>query len=103
MRTTKRSFVAFVAAEVGNIPGGVRPEPTVGALGGARQGTNDAGEMGYTAPCPPEGDGKHTYRFVVHAVEDELDLEPGAGRDELGAALDGSTVATAHLEATYER
>ena len=92
-----------VPADVGNIPGGVASEPTVGGLGGARQGTNDADKIGYAGPCPPEGDGQHTYRFFVHAVDRELDVEGGATREELESALDGSTVATGRLEGTYER
>ena len=90
-----------VPADIGNIPGGVAPEPTVTELGGARQGTNGTDEVGYAGPCPPEGDGQHRYRLFVHAVGRELDLDARATREELDAALDGSTVATGRLEGTY--
>lgn len=61
------------------IPGGVPKRPTVElserktapgfpgneASGPIVQGTNSAGEVGYTGPCPPRGEGPHTYEFTV--------------------------------------
>jgi len=90
-------------ADTEQIPQGVAHGPAVSQLGGAEQGTNDNGDVGYFGPCPPEGDGPHTYRFTLYAVDTELELEAGAERDELDAALDGSTVGTARLTGTYSR
>jgi len=92
-----------VSAEIGNVPGGVRNEPTLPSLGGARQGENDADSVGYEPACPPEGDGEHTYRLTVHAVGEELSLGAGEGRDALESALDGSTVGRARLTGVYSR
>jgi Raf kinase inhibitor-like YbhB/YbcL family protein len=66
-----------------------------------REGRNGFGTKGYAGPCPPRG--RHRYFFRLHALDTELDLEPGADRDELERALGGHVVETAELMATYER
>jgi Raf kinase inhibitor-like YbhB/YbcL family protein len=82
-------------------------EPAAGGLGEGEaaplEGRNDFGETGYRGPCPPPGHGTHRYFFRLHALEDELELEPGAGRAELEQALAGRSVAVAELKGTYER
>jgi hypothetical protein len=90
-------------ADTEQIPQSVPHGPAVSELGGAEQGTNDNGDVGYFGPCPPPDDGSHTYRFTVYAVEKELEVEAGATRDELDATLNGSTIGTARLTGTYER
>jgi len=71
------------------IEAGVAPREELPDLGGARQGNNDFGEIGYRGPCPPEGDDPHEYRFTLYVLDEELDAEPGALRptveDEIGA------------------
>jgi Raf kinase inhibitor-like YbhB/YbcL family protein len=82
-------------------------EPAAGGLGEGEaaplEGRNDFGETGYRGPCPPPGHGTHRYFFRLHALEDELELEPGAGRAELERALARRSVAVAELLGTYER
>jgi Raf kinase inhibitor-like YbhB/YbcL family protein len=80
------------------------------AAGGLREGEaapvegrNDFGEISYRGPCPPPGHGPHRYFFRLHALEEELKLEPGVGRAELEEALAGRSVAVAELMGTYER
>lgn len=80
------------------------------AAGGLREGEaapvegrNDFGETGYRGPCPPPGHGPHRYFFRLHALERELELEPGSGRAQLEEALAGRAVAVAELMGTYER
>lgn len=92
-----------VPPDTEQIPQGIPQGPSVDELGGVVQGTNDNSDIGYFGPCPPEGDGPHTYRFTLYAVKTELELEAGATRDELDAALDGRTVGTARLTGAYER
>lgn len=100
----------FVHWLLWNVPGdttaiseGVPRNETVDELDGARQGTNDFGEIGYFGPAPPADDDAHTYRFTVYAVDSMLELEAGAERDALEEALDGSTLGSARLTSTYER
>jgi Raf kinase inhibitor-like YbhB/YbcL family protein len=84
-----------------------RLEPAAGGLGEGEaapvEGRNDFGATGYRGPCPPPGHGPHRYFFRLHALEDALELEPGAGRAELEQALAGRSVAVAELMGTYER
>jgi Raf kinase inhibitor-like YbhB/YbcL family protein len=78
-----------------------------GALGegeaAPHEGRNDFGETGYRGPCPPPGHGRHRYFFRLHALDAELDLEPGADRDELERAIEGHVLETAELVGGYER
>ena len=66
-----------------------------------REGRNGFGTLGYAGPCPPRG--RHRYIFRLHALDTELDLEPGAHRDELDRALEGHVLETAELMGGYER
>jgi Raf kinase inhibitor-like YbhB/YbcL family protein len=66
------------------------------------QGENDAGRIGWSGPCPPEGEG-HRYVFHLLALDAALGLEPGAGRDAFDEAIAGHVVAEARLEVTYAR
>lgn len=57
--------------------------------GGARQGTNDFGRLGYGAPCPPRGK-VHHYTFTLYALKRDLTLKararPAAARSAIAAA-----------------
>ena len=64
---------------------------------------NSFGREGYGGPCPPPGHGPHRYNFTVYAVDvPSLPLR-GETRQDLEAALESHTVATAHLMGRYER
>ncbi|MFC7195323.1 YbhB/YbcL family Raf kinase inhibitor-like protein [Halosimplex aquaticum] len=76
---------------------------TVDALDGARQGTNDFGEIGYRGPLPPADDGAHTYRFTSYAVDTTLEVEAGAGRGDLESALDGQVLDDHRFTAEFDR
>ena len=78
------------------VPGGHRP-----ASYGV-QGKNDGGSVGYKAPCPPAGPAHH-YRFRLYALDRELGLSPGAGEEEVLAAIEGHVVAEAKLVGQYAR
>lgn len=66
-----------------------------------REGRNGFGTTGYAGPCPPRG--RHRYFFTLHALDTELDLQPGADRDQLDRVLDDHVLETAELTAGYER
>ena len=85
------------------IPADVPQSESVDALDGATQGTNSFGELGYRGPRPPAGDGPHTYRFTLHAVESPLQIQAGAEREAVDAALEDTVLATARLSAEYQR
>jgi len=66
------------------------------------EGRNDFGETGYRGPCPPPGHGPHRYFFRLHALAEELELQPAATRDEVESALSARSQAMAELMGTYE-
>lgn len=68
----------------------------------ARQGRNDFHKLGYGGPCPPAGKA-HRYYFKLYAVDTKLNLDPGAGKDEVEKALQGHVLAKAELMGKYSR
>ena len=69
--------------------------------GGALQGMNGAGSIGYTGPCPPGG--THRYFFKVYALDTELDLGAGATKEDVVRAMEGHVLAEGRLLGTYQR
>jgi Raf kinase inhibitor-like YbhB/YbcL family protein len=67
------------------------------------EGRNDFGTSGYRGPCPPPGHGPHRYFFRLYALDAEPELRPDAGKEEVGRAIEGHTLAAAKLIGTYER
>jgi Raf kinase inhibitor-like YbhB/YbcL family protein len=104
--TPNRRFVHWLLwnlpPDTEQIPQSVPRGPSISGLGGAVQGTNDADEVGYSGPCPPGADGPHSYRFFLYALDEELELEAGATRDQLDAAIEGKVVAETRLEGAYD-
>ena len=71
---------------------------------GGREGRNSKGTIGWTPPCPPEGDGQHRYVWTVYAVKDPTDLPAGAKPDAvLGAVNSDNVLAKGTIEALYSR
>jgi Raf kinase inhibitor-like YbhB/YbcL family protein len=70
--------------------------------GGARQGKNDFGKIGYGGPAPPRGK-PHRYFFKLYALDTLLDLAPGATKDQVVAAMNGHVLAEGQLMARYGR
>jgi Raf kinase inhibitor-like YbhB/YbcL family protein len=82
-------------------------DPGAGGVGegepAPREGRNDFGNTGYGGPCPPPGHGVHHYSLRLAALDSELDLAVGAGKQELEQALAGHVLTVAELIGTYER
>jgi Raf kinase inhibitor-like YbhB/YbcL family protein len=70
---------------------------------GGREGRNSAGDISWTAPCPPEGDGAHRYVWSVYALRDPSDLEAGAEPGEVTAAVRAGPLAEGTITARYGR
>jgi Raf kinase inhibitor-like YbhB/YbcL family protein len=70
--------------------------------GGARQGRNDFGKLGYSGPCPPPGK-PHRYFFKLYALDNKLDLQPGASRQQFEQATRGHVVAQAEIMGKFRR
>ena len=52
---------------------------------------------------PPSGHGTHHYHFVLCALDQMLDLVPGANKAALQKAMKGHVLAEARLIGTYSR
>jgi len=88
-----------VPAEVHQLPEHV---PTAKTLAqGAFQGLNDFNHLGYGGPCPPEGP-PHHYFFRLYALDNQLELKPGASRAQVTAAMKGHTLGTTELIGTFQ-
>jgi Raf kinase inhibitor-like YbhB/YbcL family protein len=84
-----------------SLPEAVPGLPRLPELGGALQGRNSKGTVGYFGPRPPRVDPAHHYHFQVFAVTEMLSLPPSASREVLLAALVGRVVATGDLVVTF--
>lgn len=92
-----------IPAKTSELPENVAKTDTVPALGGAKQGMNDFGRVGYGGPCPPRGHGAHHYHFKLMALDTELALAPRVTRRQLEQAIHGHILAQAELVGTYQR
>jgi hypothetical protein len=85
-----------------NIPADTTELPE-GDGGDFTEGMNSWDESGYGGPLPPEGHGTHHYHFKLYALDTDLNLEPGAAKDEVLEAMEDHVLAQAELIGTYER
>ena len=74
---------------------------TEGTAGGAVQGRNGFGQIGYGGPCPPGG--THRYYFRLFALDAELDAPQGATRERVERAMEGHILQQAELMGRYQR
>ena len=74
---------------------------TEGSSGGAREGRNGFGKVGYGGPCPPGG--THRYYFRLFALDAELDAPAGATRERVEQAMQGHVLDTAEFMGRYQR
>ena len=94
-------WVVFnLPANINGLPEGV-PKQAQLAHGG-RQGKTDFGKVGYGGPCPPAGKA-HRYVFTLYALDKVIDVDAGAPRDHVEAAMQGHVLARAGLTASYGR
>ena len=70
--------------------------------GGTTQGLNDFKHLGYGGPCPPAGK-PHRYFFKLYALDTQLDLKPGASKQNVERAMEKHVLAQAQLLGTYKR
>jgi len=70
--------------------------------GGAHQGRNSWGRLGWNGPSPPPGK-PHRYFFRLMALSSPLGLPPGATRAQVDAAMNGKILAEGTWMGTYGR
>jgi Raf kinase inhibitor-like YbhB/YbcL family protein len=80
-----------IPADVRASPEGVKSNaPQLTTPVTARQGKNSfpsGPTMGYRGPMPPPGHGTHHYHFKLYALDTQLDLGPGATKQQLLDAM----------------
>ena len=69
--------------------------------GGGLQGKNDFDQPGYRGPCPPSG--THRYYFYLYALDNEVNLQPGANKDDVENAIKGHVLGKAELMGKYKK
>jgi Raf kinase inhibitor-like YbhB/YbcL family protein len=100
-RGTWTHWVLFnLPADTTSLAEGVPAEKELS--GGARQGKNDFGKVGYGGPSPPKGP-PHRYYFKVYALDTKLDLPAGANLAQVLAAIKGHLLAEGQLMGKYGR
>jgi len=90
-----------MAPEIGGLPEAVPAEERIEEPG-LVQGVNSGEKIGYMGPSPPAGPA-HRYQFTAYALSEKLDLEPGATKAELEAAMEGKVIGEAMLTGMYGR
>jgi Raf kinase inhibitor-like YbhB/YbcL family protein len=99
--TAKGSFTHWTAWGISaNSGAGLAPDGQFPA--GVKEGTNSAGKVGWTPPCPPKGDAAHHYTFSFYALKQGTTLEPGAKPEAVKAILDGA-LGRGTFTGTYKR
>jgi Raf kinase inhibitor-like YbhB/YbcL family protein len=88
-----------IPPSTGELPENVAPADSL--PGGGSQGRSSWNRVGYGGPCPPGG--THRYFFKLYALDAELDLAPGATKEQLLAAMEGHILAQGELVGTYAR
>jgi Raf kinase inhibitor-like YbhB/YbcL family protein len=84
-----------------NIPAGVEDLPE--GVGGTQYtcGPNQAGDLGYAGPRPPQGHGAHRYYFWLLALGVGPDLEDGLSLPQLLARVEPHVLGLNRLVGTF--
>jgi len=93
-------IVYGIAAHETKLPEGVPRDAVVDEPVELMQGLNEFDEAGYTGPMPGDDIDEtmpHRYFFRLFALDTELDLPPGARRDEIRRVTSGHVVGSAEL------
>ena len=93
-----------IPADTRELPDDIRADAASQRPAGMREGRNDHGVIGWFGPRPPAGDPAHHYHFQVFALDvPKLDVDPGAKREEVLAAMEGHVIAEGEIVGLYER
>jgi Raf kinase inhibitor-like YbhB/YbcL family protein len=93
-------FVHWVAA---GIPPSMRTLDAAHPQDVVVQAVHDAGGIGWFGPCPPPGEGPHTYRFSLYALDHKLEIASRSPAADAIEAITDSALATATYTGVYSR
>lgn len=91
-----------IPGEATSLPEGLPNTPGLGQVGGAVQGVNGNGTVGWFGPRPPPGHGLHRYHFQIFALAAPLSFGPDTPLEILVNGLKGDTLADGVMVAVYE-
>lgn len=66
-----------------------------------KQGVNNAGQIKYHGPCPPQG--THRYFFKIYALDKKLELKEGVSKGALEKAMQGHILDKQELVGLYKK
>jgi Raf kinase inhibitor-like YbhB/YbcL family protein len=69
----------------------------------SQEGTNSAGTVGYTPPCPPPAGGQHRYFFTLYALDAVVGLDGKATKADVEKVFTGRVTAQSLLVGVYSR
>ena len=92
-----------VPAAITGLPEGLSTDARFVSPFPAEQGKTSFGRTGYSGPKPPVWHGPHRYFFKIYALDAELELEPGATKEELLDAMAGKVLEGGELVGLYKR
>ena len=95
-----------LSPDVTALPQGIDTSELPAEPGSAAQGRNswNTGQtIGYRGPAPPPGHGLHHYHFRLYALDQKLQLPPGADVQTLRQAMQDHILAVGQLTGTYQR
>src|SRR4029077_16840802 len=90
-----------IPAQITGLREGLQKQDRLEDPTGMRQGPSTSGQIGYRGPRLPAGDPPHHYHLQVFALDRQLDVPPGADRDEVLAAVQGHVLASGELVGTF--
>jgi Raf kinase inhibitor-like YbhB/YbcL family protein len=70
---------------------------------GGIQWPNDFGTVGWSGPCPPQGDPPHNYLFTVYALNQQLEVADDASTKELISILNQTAILQSSVSGMYAR
>jgi len=85
-----------------SLPEAVETSASPHGLGGAINGKNDFGKLGYGGPAPPPGP-PHRYFFKLYALDTTIVWKQGVTKSEAERSMRGHVLAQAQLMGTYQR
>ena len=91
-----------VPADFNSLYEGISDRGILQDLGGAKQGENDFGTIGYGGPAPPKGPAHH-YHFTLYALDAKTDIPPGKSDGDVKTAIADYIIAETELVGTYSR
>lgn len=67
------------------------------------EAVNDFGEEGWGPPCPPKGDGAHTYRFTMYGLDRALTVAAGTPAGDVIPQIEAASIASVSVTGTYRQ